>query len=282
MNKHRWAGFVSTVLAVFSIVACSSGSGESTGTSGAKLNDFCGGAGASCGVGSDCCSGNCNAFSQECIGNGATGGGGGFTSDAGGVDSACVPAQCPKDVCNLRFPDGCGNELTCNTCLKGLTCDNGFCSAQDASCTKDKCPTDGTCGTFPDACGGQLNCGCGAGQECFNGACRCKSRTDLCSNNSCGPQDDGCGNIVVCHCYGSSTCQYGTCQEQCVSTGCGPYDCGQTTDNCGNTINCGGAPGSETECSDACGHPINDGQDCTFSPLNEVGRCFDGTCMTGT
>src|ERR1700733_3671120 len=97
----------------------------------------------------------------------------------GGPDVACTPAKCPTDLCNLQLDDGCGHVLTCNTCLKGQTCQNGYCTNE---CVKNTCQQDGTCGDFPDGCGGGIHCGCPSGQQCQSGQCVCQPNTNVCAN----------------------------------------------------------------------------------------------------
>jgi hypothetical protein len=232
----------------------------------------CSSLGYNCGPASDGCGNllNCGTCTAP-----AFCGGGGFSQcggnsavvDAGG--NVCVPKTCAQQGLGCGpAGDGCGNQISCGTCMAPEFCGGGGfsqCGGDSAAldggggvCTPTTCTTLGfNCGFAGDGCGNMLNCGtCTAPQFCGAGGF-----------NVCG------GNSVVAE--GGSACVPQTCAQL-------GFDCGPADDGCGNQLNCGscqspqicGGGGFPGVCGDSA---------CTGLCLNQV-QCDGGvtTTFTGT
>ena len=233
----------------------------------AQVNVGCGPAGDGCGGLLQC--GTCTAP--------ATCGGGGTSSQCGGM-MGCVPKTCASLGVNCGpAADGCGNLLQCGSCTMPDTCGgNGVpsvCGHNPTACTPLTCTAQGfNCGPAGDGCGGLLQCGsCSGGGVCGLGGqpgkCTfppdagtdagntCTPKTCAQLAIGCGPAGDGCGGTLQCGgCVAPQTCGGGGQPSQCGgSMGCVPktcttlgINCGPAGDGCGGTLQCGGCVAPQT------------------------------------
>ncbi len=222
----------------------------------------CGPAGDGCGNQINC--GSC-VSPQTC-------GGGGVPGQCGYPDAAtCAPTSCAaQNITCGPAGDGCGNLLSCGTCMAPATCGGGGvpgqCGQPDAaSCKPLTCVQQNVgCGPAGDGCGNQLNCGtcmspatCGGGgvpSQCgYPDASACAPMSCGQQNINCGPAGDGCGNQINCGtCPNGQACGGGGVPGKCgapdagscVATTCTQQGiaCGPTGDGCGNLIQCGSCP----------------------------------------
>jgi hypothetical protein len=169
-------------------------------------NISCGPAGDGCGNLLQC--GPCTA-PQTC-------GGGGVPGQCGAPDGgSCMPQTCQQQGINCGpAGDGCGNPLTCGTCMAPQTCGGGGVPGQcgypdGGSCAPSSCSQQRiTCGSTSDGCGNVLQCGtctppqtCGGGGvpgQCGGGGGSCSPQTCAQQGIQCGPASDGCGNLLQC------------------------------------------------------------------------------------
>ena len=211
---------------------------------------------------------------------------------------ACTPTTCAAQHLNCGpAGDGCGNQLSCGTCVAPQTCGGGGvfgqCGDLDGGhCTPQTCAQQNiACGPAGDGCGNAIDCGpCVAPQTCggggVNGQCgyvdggSCTPQTCAQQNIGCGPAGDGCGNPIDCGpCVAPQTCggggQPGQCgyvdggsctPETCQQLGQG---CGPAGDGCGNVIQCGMCVAPQT-----CGGGGTPGQ-CGYV---DGGSCTPQTC----
>jgi len=174
-------------------------------------------------------------------------------------ESGCLP-NCADKECG---DDGCGG--TCGKCPEGLSCQEFHCT--EGPCTPDCANME--CGD--DGCGG--SCGsCPGGWYCENGHCN----TDCvpnCDGKECG--SDGC-DASCGVCADGQTCLEGLCQDQPCQPDCTGKDCG--TDGCdGSCGSCGDAETCENgKCIAVC-QPDCGGKECGSDGC--TGSC--GVCPPG-
>jgi hypothetical protein len=264
---------------------------------GACAAQSCVAQGISCGPAGDGCGNqlNCGA----CVAPQTCGGGGVF-GHCGYPDGGGCPAQscAAQGISCGPAGDGCGNQLSCGTCVSPQTCGGGGVSGQcgypdAAACPPVSCAAQGiTCGPAGDGCGNLLSCGtCTAPATCGGGgvpgqcgapdAAACKPLSCAQQNASCGPAGDGCGNQVNCgSCTPPATCGGGGVASHCGSPdagACAPQSCtqqkigcGPAGDGCGGQINCGTCPSGQ-----ACGGGGVAGQ----CGAPDSGSCVPTTCL---
>jgi hypothetical protein len=223
----------------------------------AQQNITCGSAGDGCGGTLSC--GSC-VSPQTC-------GGGGVAGQCGYPDGgSCQPQTCASQgIACGPAGDGCGNQLSCGTCVSPQTCGGGgvfgHCGYPDGGgCQAQTCASQGiSCGPAGDGCGNQINCGsCASPQTCGGGgvpgqcgypdAASCAPTSCAAQGITCGPAGDGCGNLLSCGtCTPPATCGGGGVGGQCGQPGsCTPLSCAQQNvgcgpagDGCGNQLDCG-------------------------------------------
>jgi hypothetical protein len=251
----------------------------------AQQNITCGSAGDGCGNELSC--GTCVA-PQTC-------GGGGVAGQCGYPDGgSCKPQTCAsQNIACGPAGDGCGNELSCGTCVAPQTCGGGgvfgHCGYPDAGgCVPQTCTQQGiACGPAGDGCGNELSCGsctppltCGGGGvpgQCgYPDAAACVPTSCAAQGITCGPAGDGCGNLLACGtCTAPATCGGGGVAGKCGypdAASCTPrtctqqnIGCGPAGDGCGNEISCGACTPPATcgggGVAGQCGYP--DAASCT-------------------
>ena len=242
---------------------------------GTCASQTCAAQGIACGPAGDGCGNQLNC--GTCV-SPQTCGGGGVPGQCGRPDGGTCQAQtcAAQNITCGPAGDGCGNQLSCGSCMAPQTCGGGGvpgqCGYPDAAtCAPTSCGAQGiTCGPAGDGCGNLLACGtcvapatCGGGG--YPGQCgqpdagSCKPFTCTQQNVGCGPAGDGCGNQLNCgSCTPPATCGGGGVASQCGypdASSCAPLtcaqqnlDCGPAGDGCGNQINCGTCPSGQ-----ACG-----------------------------
>jgi hypothetical protein len=255
----------------------------------AQLGYNCGPQGDGCGGTLQC--GTCTS-PQTC-------GGGGVYGHCGYPDAgSCTPMTCAQQNINCGAAgDGCGNPLSCGSCVAPQTCGGGGvpgeCGYPDAgSCAPLTCAQQGiNCGPAGDGCGNALACGtCVAPQTCGGGgvpgdcgypdAAACVPLTCAQQSINCGPAGDGCGSALSCGtCVAPQTCGGGGVFGQCGfpdAAVCQPETCAQQNikcgpagDGCGNALSCGTCPNGQT-----CGGGGTPGQ-CGYP---DAGSCTPLTC----
>lgn len=91
--------------------------------------------------------------------------GGCSSSSPGPGGENCVPKTCEQLTANCGTqPDGCGNLISCGSCIEGQTCGAaGPNQCGTGTCTPQTCTSLGlSCGSASDTCGGIIECGdCG-------------------------------------------------------------------------------------------------------------------------
>ena len=258
----------------------------------AQQNITCGPAGDGCGGQLAC--GTCGS-PQTC-------GGGGVAGQCGYPDGgSCAPKSCASQGISCGpAGDGCGNTLSCGTCVSPQTCGGGGvfgqCGYPDGggSCQSQTCAAQGiSCGPAGDGCGNLLSCGsCMSPQTCGGGgvsgqcgypdAASCVPTSCTAQSISCGPAGDGCGNLLSCgSCTPPATCGGGGTPGQCGQPDAGSckpltcpqqsISCGPAGDGCGNQINCGSCTPPQT-----CGGGGSPGQ-CGYP---DAASCVPQTCGT--
>ena len=203
-----------------------------------------------------------------------------WDSCASNCTSECTSKSCSDfpDQCG-SFSDGCGGNITCDSCTGGKTCVNNSCQAQ--SCAPATCSSLGrTCGSYDDGCGGVLNCGScpsvhvsSGGGGSYSSPCKLKT----CANYSglCGAFIDGCGGSITCSCQ-SGSCVKGICKQSCNPKSCSNFtnQCGQINDGCGGNLTCG-CPANKTCDSGICISICTPNWTCGACQ-NGTSQCTDG------
>jgi hypothetical protein len=236
----------------FLAIACGKHNGAHSDGSNNSDGTNCSAFGATCNIGTDCCSGvcangMCGTDPTACARAGAP-----CTANTDCCTTSCVNNQCSANQCTA---DGqtCGND---GECCSGKC--NGTCTPLNPTCKTDGNP----CGSGADCCSKFCTVAgtCGNGSFCVQDGDACAHDTDCCGG-ICNPGPGGlgtCARPVV----GSTNCQAGVDGTVCGGCGdccsrlCAPYQatgvmvcqpaegCRVDGDLCKQDSDCCGAPGS--------------------------------------